>query len=65
MHIGLCIVQLEIKTYKQLKEQLHGIDTQFLGPLLDDKDPNADVDVGIFLKEALDKIYGLEDTNED
>jgi hypothetical protein len=65
MHIGLCIVQLDIKTYKELKEQLHGIDTQFLGPLLNEKDDAAPVDVGAFLKEALDAIYGETEDMDD
>lgn len=56
MHIAMCIVQLEIKTYAQLKEQLMGIDTMFLGPLLESKDPGMEVDVGEFIVEAFKRL---------
>lgn len=52
MHIALCIVQLEIENYSQLKEQLMGIDTMFLQGLLASKEPNAPVVYGEFLDEA-------------
>ena len=56
MHIALCIVQLKIETYSQLKEQLMGIDTMFLQGLLDAKDPDAPVEYGEFLEEAFKRL---------
>jgi hypothetical protein len=65
MHIALSIVQLEIKTYRDLKDQLMGIDTSYLQKLLgeDRYNDNLPVDYGMFLQEALDSINGfsLED----
>ena len=56
MHISLSIVRLKIETYKQLKEQLLGIDTIFLQHLLsqDHFDENLPVDYGRFIADALD-----------
>jgi hypothetical protein len=56
MHIALCIVQLKIETYSQLKEQLMGIDTMFLQGLLNAKDPDAPVEYGEFLEEAFKRL---------
>ena len=52
MHIALCIVQLKIATYRELKEQLMGIDTMYLQGLLDAKEPDAPVNYGDFVAEA-------------
>lgn len=71
MHIALSIVRLEIKTYKDLKEQLQGIDTLYLQGLLNNKNPEFQdklpVDYGKFLQEAFTRIDGFasEDERED
>lgn len=67
MHIALSIVQLEIKTYADLKEQLMGIDTMYLQNLLSFRgSTKADtpVDYGKFLKEAFDYLNGYRDVEE-
>lgn len=61
MHIALAIVQLEIKNYKELKEQLMGIDTSYLEKFLSTVDPQNPVDYGVFIHEAfksLDRTTG-------
>lgn len=69
MHIALSIVRLDIKTYKELKEQLMGIDTSYLqgllaSPAYGDELP---VDYGQFLADAFSRFDGFdaEDTKED
>jgi len=67
MHIALSIVQLKIENYKQLKEQLMGIDTIFLQGLLNKKNPEAPVAYGEFISEAfevIDRISGLTAAEE-
>lgn len=61
MHIALSIVRLEITNYKQLKEQLMGIDTSYLTDLLNHEKYNdaLPVDFGMFLAEAFEKITGI------
>lgn len=56
MHIGLSIVRLKINTYKELKEQLLGIDTIYLQNLLNQGKyaDNLPVDYGQFLADALE-----------
>lgn len=56
MHIALSIVQLNITNYRQLKEQLMGIDTSYLTNLLESKDPDVPVNYGEFIEEALNAI---------
>jgi hypothetical protein len=68
MHIALSIVQLKISNYKELKEQLMGIDTMYLQKLLEAKNPDAPVDYGEFIYEAfqvIDRITGLTQGEED
>lgn len=67
MHIALSIVRLEIKTYKDLKQQLMGIDTMYLQGLLN-KSQYADdipVDYGQFMADAFSRIDGIEQDPED
>ena len=52
MHIALAIVQLKISNYRELKEQLMGVDTMFLQGLLAAKSPDAPVEFGEFMDEA-------------
>jgi len=65
MHIALCIVRLKIETYKQLKEQLMGIDTSYLQNLFDAPHMQSKFgeslpyDYGTFIKEAFDSIDGF------
>jgi hypothetical protein len=68
MHIALSIVQLKIENYKQLKDQLMGIDTIYLQRLLEAKDPDAPVEYGEFIYEAfqlIDQITGETKAEED
>ena len=61
MHIALSIVRLDIKTYRDLKDQLMGIDTLYLQGLLS-QDKYADalpVDYGTFLVDAFEKLDGV------
>lgn len=62
MHIALCIVQLEIKTYAELKEQLMGIDTMFLQNLLAEYPEAATPDFGEFIERAFKIINQEGDT---
>lgn len=61
MHIALSIVRLEIKTYKDLKEQLMGIDTMYLQDLLNSSkyDDALPVDFGEFIVDAFERIDGI------
>lgn len=63
MHIALCIVQLKIENYGQLKEQLMGIDTMYLQGLLSKLSPDAPVDYGEFIDEAFRRINRINGTN--
>ena len=71
MHISLSIVRLEIKTYKELKEQLLGIDTMFLQNLFNDKKDEyleeLPVDYGKFLADAFEylNVYAPEPDADD
>jgi hypothetical protein len=68
MHIALSIVQLKIENYKDLKEQLMGIDTIYLQKLLDKKDPASPVNYGEFVYEAfqlIDRINGMTQAEEE
>lgn len=63
MHIGLSIVRLNIKNYRELKEQLLGIDTMFIQGLLSNTVKYADelpVDYGEFLVEIFESIDGTD-----
>lgn len=62
MHIALCIVQLKINSYAELKEQLMGIDTMYLQKLLEAKDPNAPVNYGEFIYDAFQLIDHIGST---
>lgn len=66
MHIALSIVRLEIKTYKELKMQLMGIDTMFLQNLLNQAkyDENIPVNYGEFLADAM-AYLSLSEENGD
>ena len=61
MHIALCISQLEIETYGDLKKHLAGIDTQFLGGYLDKHPADETVEVGEFIQQALEALEGSID----
>jgi hypothetical protein len=59
MHIGISIMRLELETYGDLKEQLNGIDTQFLGNILgdyDDMQEDAPLDYSLFLERVFEKM---------
>ncbi len=64
MHIALSIVRLDIKGYKELKQQLLGIDTLMLQSLLDSPkyrskiEGNVPIDYGEFIEDAFKKIEG-------
>jgi hypothetical protein len=64
MHIALSIVRLDIKGYKELKQQLLGIDTSMLQNLLDSPkyrskiEGNVPVDYGEFIEDAFKEIEG-------
>jgi hypothetical protein len=66
MHIALSIVQLKIKNYGELKEQLMGVDTMYLQNLLSFKDENSQnpVDYGKFLEEAFMYLNGHGEEDE-
>ena len=70
MHIALCIVQLNIQNYKQLKNQLFGIDTIYLQNLLSSKkyqdymEQGVPVDYGEFIAEVFAAIDGPIDEAE-
>jgi hypothetical protein len=66
MHIALSIIRLEIKTYRDLKDQLMGIDTMYLqgllaGPGYQDDIP---VDYGVFIKEAFEALNGFSEEDQ-
>jgi len=68
MHIALSIVQLKIENYKDLKDQLMGIDTSYLQKLLDAKDPTNPVNYGEFIYEAfqvIDRITAMTAAEEE
>jgi hypothetical protein len=58
MHISLSIVRLKIENYKQLKEQLMGIDTMILQNLLKHREfeDSLPVDYGVFLEHVFSYI---------
>jgi len=62
MHIALSIVRLDIRTYKDLKQQLMGIDTMYLQNLLNSSkyDDALPVDYGQFLVDAFDNFDGVD-----
>jgi hypothetical protein len=70
MHIALSIVQLNIRNYKELKEQLFGIDTIYLQNLLSSKkyqdymEQGVPVDYGEFIAEVFAAIDGPIDEAE-
>jgi hypothetical protein len=67
MHIALSIVRLDIQSYKQLKQQLMGIDTIYLQKLLA-RPEYADVlpvDYGKFLQDAFESIDGVPHDQEE
>lgn len=64
LKIALSINKLNIKTYKELKEQLNGIDTFILKPLTDNMIDNDSYDINEFLEEMekyLDSCFNKED----
>lgn len=56
MHIALSIVQLNIRNYADLKEQLMGIDTVYLQGVLDKHNPENPVDYGEFIEDVFKAI---------
>lgn len=66
MHISLAIIQLDIKTYGELKEQLLGIDTIYLQNLFSSPEfaPDLPIDYGIFISEAFDRMHIWHDEEE-
>lgn len=62
MHIAISIVQLKIENYKDLKEQLMGIDTMYLQKLLEAKSPDAPVNYGEFVYDAFQAIDSIGKT---
>lgn len=65
IHIALAIARLEIKTYKELKEQLFGIDTMFMQQFLENRDDETPVDYAEFIKEVFDQEVDEDDEYED
>jgi hypothetical protein len=68
MHVALAVAQLNIRTYRDLKEQLMGIDTAFLYPLLSAQVDDALVDIPAFIEKAftiIDTQLGLSDAEVD
>jgi hypothetical protein len=67
MHISLSIVRLEITTYKELKQQLLGIDTIYLQDLLNNEkyDEALPVDYGTFIADAFEHLNIYQQENED
>jgi hypothetical protein len=68
--IALCINNLNIKTYADLKKHLLGIDTQFLAEITIklESEPNKEYDYNYFLTmldECLENINSKFDINED
>lgn len=61
LKIALCINNLNLKNYKELKEQLNGIDTLMLKPLTDNLLENEKYDIDEFLNSMEDY---LEKANE-
>lgn len=61
IHIALAIARLEIKTYKELKEQLFGIDTMFMARFLENRDDETPVDYAEFIKEVFDQEVEQDD----
>lgn len=70
MHIALAIAQLEIKNYRELREQLQGIDTLFLSDIIGHKGWFKDevaVDYAEFIEKAFEAInkYSVEANDDD
>lgn len=62
VHIGLCANRLEITTYADLKTQLRGVDTQFLGDFLESKPDDLPCNVS----EVIDEMFSrLEEMHAD
>jgi hypothetical protein len=56
IHIALHINKLEINTYKELKEQLQGIDTLFLGNVFKEDSFNKEWTMDEFMLEYMDSV---------
>ena len=67
MHIALSIVRLNIMNYRDLKQQLMGIDTIYLQGLLNSGkyDDALPVDYGTFLVDAFEHLDGISHTQEE
>jgi hypothetical protein len=67
MHIALSIVRLDIKTYRDLKDQLMGIDTMYLAGLLSKEEYGDElpVDYGQFLVDAFESVDDVPYSDED
>jgi hypothetical protein len=65
MHIALCIVQLQLNNYADLKKQLMGIDTLYLQDLFEKRDLSTPIDYGEFINRAFEAIDGVAYQAED
>jgi hypothetical protein len=65
MHIALCIVQLQLNNYADLKKQLLGIDTLYLQDLFEKRDLSTPIDYGEFINRAFEAIDGVAYQAED
>ena len=54
VHIGLCATKLNINTYGDLKQQLRGVDTMFLGDYFASKEDS----LPCIISEAIDEVFG-------
>lgn len=61
VHIALAIARLEITTYRQLKEQLFGIDTMFLQRFLEDRNDDLPVDYASFVADVFAQEVEIEE----
>lgn len=59
MHLGLAAAKLEIKTYAELKAQIRGIDTMFLGNYLNSLPDEGLVDYHGFIERAFLHLDGI------
>lgn len=64
IHIALAIARLQITTYKQLKEQLFGIDTLFMQRFLEDRDGDLPFDYAEFINTVFEQEV-LSEEDED
>jgi hypothetical protein len=67
MHLALAIVQLKITNYRELKDQLMGIDTMYLQNLLAKEgfEPHIPVDYGDFVAKMLAYLQDQPEENDE